>query len=79
MAPQLQVFLDEENYLQPSQSSFRYGYETETALVTWMDDLCRTIGSVFLLVLLVLSMTFDTTSHAILLDLMVGIEDTVLQ
>ncbi|XP_070592658.1 vomeronasal type-2 receptor 26-like [Erythrolamprus reginae] len=56
--------LDETNFLDPFQSSFR-PYSTETALVMLMDDLWQTWdrGHSPSLVLLDLSAAFDTISH----------------
>ena len=41
VAGQLQVLLDETDFLDPFKSGFRLGFGTETALVTLYDDLCR--------------------------------------
>ncbi|KAF7239274.1 Inactive carboxypeptidase-like protein X2 [Varanus komodoensis] len=80
---QLQALLDKTDYLDPFQSGFRPGYGTESALVALYDDLCRerNRGSVSLLVLLDLSVAFDTIDHVafdtidhgILLDRLVGL------
>ena len=40
VAEQLQVLLDETDYLDPFQSGFRPGYGMETVLVTLFDYLC---------------------------------------
>ncbi|KAF7251184.1 Brother of CDO [Varanus komodoensis] len=71
VAGQLQVLLDETDYLDPFQSCFRPRYCTESALVTLYDDLCR--GSASLLVLLDLSAAFTTIDHGILLDRLAGL------
>ncbi|KAF7249443.1 hypothetical protein EYD10_05220 [Varanus komodoensis] len=65
VAGQLQALLDETDYLDPFQSGFRPGYGTESALVALYDDLCREkdMGSASLLVLLDLSVAFDTIDH----------------
>ncbi|KAF7235057.1 hypothetical protein EYD10_18093, partial [Varanus komodoensis] len=62
---QLQALLDETDYLDPFQSGFRPGYGTECASVALYDDLCREKdrGSASLLVLLDLSVAFDTIDH----------------
>ncbi|KAF7253219.1 hypothetical protein EYD10_00056 [Varanus komodoensis] len=68
-------FLDEMDYLDPFQSSFRPGYGTEFALVALYDDLCRERdkGSASLLLLLDLSAAFDTINHRILLERLAGL------
>ncbi|KAF7246247.1 Kappa-type opioid receptor [Varanus komodoensis] len=75
VAGQLQALLDETDYLDPFQSGFRPGYGTESALVTLYDDLCRERDreSASLLVLLDLSVAFDTIEHGILLDRLAGL------
>ncbi|KAF7252571.1 RNA-directed DNA polymerase from mobile element jockey [Varanus komodoensis] len=75
VAGQLQALLDETDYLDPFQSSFRPGYGTESALVALYDDLCRerARGSASLLVLLDLSAAFNTIDHGILLDRLRGL------
>ncbi|KAF7253150.1 hypothetical protein EYD10_01179 [Varanus komodoensis] len=75
VAGQLQACLNETDYLDPFQSGFRPGYGTESALVTLYDDLCRERdrGSASLLVLLGLSVAFDTIDHGILLERQVGL------
>ncbi|KAF7234897.1 E3 ubiquitin-protein ligase TRIM21 [Varanus komodoensis] len=75
VAGQLQALLDEADYLDPFQSSFRPGYGTESALVALYDDLCREKdrGSASLLVLLDLSAAFNTIDHGILLDRLAGL------
>uniref|UniRef100_A0A8D2Q0S4 Reverse transcriptase domain-containing protein n=1 Tax=Varanus komodoensis TaxID=61221 RepID=A0A8D2Q0S4_VARKO len=83
VAGQLQALLDETDYLDPFQSSFRPGYGTESALVSLYNDLCREKdrGSASLLVLLDLSAAFDTIDHGILLDRLarLGVGGTALQ
>ncbi|KAF7239428.1 Visinin-like protein 1 [Varanus komodoensis] len=75
VAGQLQALLDETDYLDPFQSGFRPGYGTESALVALYDDLCRERdrGSASLLVLLDLSVAFDTIDHSILLNRLAGL------
>ncbi|KAF7238001.1 RNA-directed DNA polymerase from mobile element jockey, partial [Varanus komodoensis] len=65
VAGQLQALLDETDYLDPFQSGFRPWYGTESTLVALYDDLCREKdrGSASLLVLLDLSVAFDTIDH----------------
>ncbi|KAF7238180.1 Complement C1q-like protein 3 [Varanus komodoensis] len=65
VAGQLQALLNETDYLDPFQSSFRPRYGTESALVALYNDLCREKdrGSASLLVLLDLSVAFDTIDH----------------
>ncbi|KAF7242353.1 putative RNA-directed DNA polymerase from transposon BS [Varanus komodoensis] len=75
VAGQLQALLDETDYLDPFQSGFRPRYGTESALVTLYDDLCRErdMGSESLLILLDLSVAFDTIDHGILLNRLAGL------
>ncbi|XP_058023847.1 uncharacterized protein LOC131190529, partial [Ahaetulla prasina] len=70
VARQLPQYLDETVYLDPFQSGFRPGYSMETALVALVDDLwrARDKGYFSALVLLDLSVAFDTIDHGILLS-----------
>uniref|UniRef100_A0A803SUT5 Reverse transcriptase domain-containing protein n=1 Tax=Anolis carolinensis TaxID=28377 RepID=A0A803SUT5_ANOCA len=83
VASQLQGFLEDMDFLDQSQSGFRPGFSTETALVALVDDLRRELdrGSVTLLVLLDISAAFDTIDHGILLERLsgMGLGGTALQ
>ena len=83
VAGQQQTLLDETDYLYPFQLGFRPGFGTETALVALYDDLCweRDGGSVTLLILLDLSVAFNTVDHGILLERLadLGVGGTALQ
>uniref|UniRef100_A0A803SX51 ribonuclease H n=1 Tax=Anolis carolinensis TaxID=28377 RepID=A0A803SX51_ANOCA len=83
VAAQLQAFLVDTDFLDPAQSGFRPGHGTETALVALINDLRQELdkGSVSLLVLLDLSVAFDTVDHSILLGHLaeMGLRGTVLQ
>uniref|UniRef100_A0A803TWG0 Reverse transcriptase domain-containing protein n=1 Tax=Anolis carolinensis TaxID=28377 RepID=A0A803TWG0_ANOCA len=76
VASQLQGFLEDTDFLDQSQSGFRPGFSTETALVALVDDLRRELdrGSVTLLVLL-------DIDHGILLGRLsgMGLGGTALQ
>uniref|UniRef100_A0A803SYC2 Reverse transcriptase domain-containing protein n=1 Tax=Anolis carolinensis TaxID=28377 RepID=A0A803SYC2_ANOCA len=74
VASQLQGFLEDTDFLDRSQSGFRPGFSTETALVALVDDLRRELdrGRVTLLVLLDISAAFDTIDHGILLGRLSG-------
>ena len=69
VADQLQAHLDETDALDPFQSGFRPCHGTETALVALYDDLLREAvrGKISVLVLLDISVAFDTIDHGILL------------
>lgn len=65
-----QSFLDETNHLDLFHSGFRPHYGTETPLVTLKVDLNWEMdkGNATLLILLDLSVTFDTINHGFLMD-----------
>lgn len=65
VALQMQRILDETDYLDPFQSSFRPGYGTEMALVTVLDDFCQEQMGIVHPSLLFLT-AFDTTNNGIL-------------
>lgn len=67
-AGQLQIFLDEVNCLDHFQSRFRPGYETESALVTLVDDMHQEVNSATLFILLNFSAAVNTIANGILLD-----------
>ena len=69
VADQLQALLEETNALNPFQSRLRMRHGIETELVTLQDDLLREAdkGKMSLLVLLNLSIAFDTVDHSMLL------------
>ncbi|XP_058024600.1 uncharacterized protein LOC131190994 [Ahaetulla prasina] len=75
VACQLPQHLDEAVYLDPFQSGFWPRYSTETALVALVDDLwrARDRGYSSALVLLDLSVAFDTIDHGILLRWLEGL------
>lgn len=79
---QLAEFLESNKLLHDSQSGFRSGYSTETALLEVSEIIRETIdqGNCAMLVLLDLSAAFDTVSHQILLDRLelLGVMATVL-
>ena len=67
---QLSDYLHSRNLYPSSQSAYRPGHSTETALVRVMSDLLRAMddGKLSILTLLDLSAAFDTIDHQILLD-----------
>ena len=69
VSSQLQGILDEMDYLDPFQFGFKPGYGMKLALVAVVDDLHQELEMwyVSLLVLLDLSVAFDTTDHVIFL------------
>ena len=72
---QLQHHLDTHKLLDPFQSGFRPGHETETALFKIWDDALEAAdeGESCLLVLLDLSAAFDTVDHKLLLTRLVEV------
>ena len=70
VAQQLVTFLDRHQLLPSSQSGFRRGYSTETAITHVLSELLEAIdrGDTAVLTLLDLSAAFDTVDHKILLE-----------
>ena len=70
VANELQSYWEEQNCLDLFQSGFRPCWGTEMTLITLWGDLLREAdrGRCTLLVLLDLSVAFDTIDHGILLD-----------
>ncbi|KAK7113027.1 hypothetical protein V1264_012392 [Littorina saxatilis] len=80
---QLSDYLHSHNLFPTTQSAYRAGHSTETALVRVMNDLLRAMdgGNLSILTLLDLSAAFDTIDHQILLDrlhLSFGLSGTAL-
>lgn len=75
MQRQLSAFLESNKLLHDTQSGFRVGYSTETALLEVTETVRETLdkGKQAMLVLLDLTAAFDTVSHTILLDRLVQI------
>ena len=67
---QLQEHITSNNIMEPMQSAYRAGHSTETALIKVKADLLNAIDKkeVVCLVLLDLSLAFNTVDHQILLD-----------
>lgn len=74
-AVQLQDLLDDTPALDPSQSGFRPGHRTETALITLTDDLHRQLdqGGSALVLLLDLMAASDTVNHELLTHRLVDV------
>ena len=70
VARQLVAFVESHQLLPPTQSGFRRGHSTETAVSKVLSDLLDAVdrGDTAMLALLDLSAAFDTVDHAILLD-----------
>ncbi len=83
MFNQVSAFLTQNNLLDRNQSGFRSGPLTETVLLSVVEDLrlARTASKSSLLVLLDLSVAFDTVNHQILLSTLLrkGISGSALQ
>ena len=67
---QLNAHITKNSLMEPVQSAYRASHSTETALVKVKADLLNAINNkeVVCLVLLDLSVTFDTVNHQILLE-----------
>ena len=70
VAARLVAYVEENKLSEPSQSAYRKGHSTETALVGVQHDILNAIGGqqAVLLVLLDLSAAIDTVSHAELIS-----------
>ncbi len=71
---QLQDHLQNNNLFEPFQSGLHSKHSTETALVKITNDLLRAAdsGLLSILILLDLSVAFDTISHPVLLERLAG-------
>ena len=67
--------LEEADALDPFQSEFRSHHNMETSLLALHDDLLRKTdrGKIYLLVLLDISVAFDTVNHGVLLGRFSGL------
>jgi hypothetical protein len=83
VALQLSRYLRNNELEEPQQSAYRSSHSTETALVYIQNDIICAIGEqqAVLLVLLDLSVAFDTVDHKIMLSTLqsLGIEGTTLK
>jgi len=70
VARQFITYLDANHLLFSTQSGFRRGHSTETAIVDVLSDLLDAVDrdDTAMLVLLDLSAAFDTVDHGILLE-----------
>lgn len=66
---QLTAFLNENKLFEKFQSGFPTHHSTETALIKLINDLllAADAGMYFILILLYLSLLFDTVDHSVLL------------
>ena len=76
--------MKDQNLLDPFQSAYRSGHSTEPALLRVHNDILRFVdkGDGVYLVLLDLSVAFDTVHHIISLSFLenhIGLRGTVLQ
>jgi len=83
VADQLKAYLDVNELQVKCQSAYRNGHSTETTLLRVLNDLLSMIdgGDAALLVLLDLSVAFDTIDHDLLLDRLqnkLGLDSVVL-
>ena len=84
VANQLTIYMNQHDLGEPLQSAYKAFHSTETALLTIQNDILQSIDDkkVVLLLMLDLSVAFDTVDHAILLSRLesrFGITGTVLQ
>ena len=82
VSAQLNIYLKDNNLLEPCQSAYRQGHSTETALVRVQNDIICAVGQqkAVLLVLLDLSAAFGTVNHQLLTKTLqqLGIRGTML-
>ena len=67
---QLKAYLDTYNLMEPNQSVYRTNHSIETTLLKVKSDILHALDKqeIFCLVLLNLSVAFDTIGHTILLN-----------
>jgi hypothetical protein len=70
VARQLLAYLRVHNLLPPTQSGFRPGHSTETAILKVLSDILTAVdqGNIAALVLLDLTAAFDTVDHTVMLE-----------
>jgi hypothetical protein len=70
VARQLFAYLRVHNLLPPTQSGFRSGHSTETAILKVLSDILNAVDQANIAALVLLDMTaaFDTVDHAIMLE-----------